>query len=119
MIQNLPPSVVLNSKKTKLQGGKGANATGKAVSTYVSPSASSTSFIVGSNNNAIGGPQVKMNFTGQLGRDSKGSDHGKYSKHGAQVAFPGGAQYFNPNNYNSVPEPQNSQPGGQYGGTSG
>ena len=45
MIQNLPPSVVLNSKKTKLQGGKGANATGKAVSTYVSPSASSLSLI--------------------------------------------------------------------------
>ena len=109
MIQNLPPSVVLNSKKTKLQGGKGATVAGKAVSTYVSPSASSTSFIVGSNQHPNAGPQVKMTFTGQLGRDSKGSDQGKYPKPSAQGAFPGGphgAQYLIANNYSSVPDPQ-------------
>lgn len=52
MIQNLPPSVVLNSNKTKLQSGKnGGMHAGKALSTHVSPSASSTSFIVQSSNN--------------------------------------------------------------------
>jgi len=66
MIQNLPPSVVLNSNKTKLQGSKtGGMHAGKAMSTHVSPSASSTSFIVGSNHNQNIG-HIKMTYAGQM-----------------------------------------------------
>lgn len=51
MIQNLPPSVVLNSTKTKLSGKNCTGILSKALSTHVSPSASSTSFIVQNNKN--------------------------------------------------------------------
>jgi hypothetical protein len=90
MIQNLPPSVVLNTKKTKLaQGGKNGAAAAKAGSTYVSPSASSTSFIVGNNQHANGGHQAKMSYASQIGRDSKGSDKANYPKANVPGAFPG------------------------------
>ena len=55
MIQNLPPSVVLNSTKTKLAGKTGAGILSKALSTHVSPSASSTSFIGQNNKSSLGG----------------------------------------------------------------
>jgi hypothetical protein len=77
MIQNLPPSVVLNSNKTKLGAKNGAGILSKALSTHVSPSASSTSFIAANSQN-VGAAHVKMNDGGQLARDSKGSGHGKY-----------------------------------------
>ena len=100
--------MVLNSKKTKLQGGKHAGgAAGKAVSTYVSPSASSSSFIVGNNpiTNSHGGPQVKMTYSGQHARD-KGNSHGKHGKAGANGSLPGGSnnpQYVVVNNCISNP----------------
>ena len=88
MIQNLPPSVVLNSNKTKLQGAKnGAGILSKALSTHVSPSASSTSFIAANSQN-IGAAHLKMNDGGQLARDSKGSGHGKYKQGAAGYARP-------------------------------
>jgi len=55
VIQNLPPSVVLNSNKTKLGAKHGAGILAKALSTHVSPSASSASFIAAHSQNVGGG----------------------------------------------------------------